>query len=248
MTATSDHNRGAVMADWLDLHGLTPKSCRALLQSDLPQLDQAGSQNDPAPIDLPTTEEARNLCLRALADAFPDNPTALERLETETAINFSPDLKRFPRAFTLHNDGQGRPYISCPWRGQPNDFLTLAHELGHALQLVLSDGRDMPPVTRETCAYLSEAWLVEYLLTISHDTAAPLHALWQRRRHQVLTQGSVALRASLATPTAPYDYNWNYPLAHRFAARIQERRTPPLIVGFFANLVPLTSLAKTPRT
>lgn len=248
MTKTTVPRRGAVMADWLDLHGLSPETCIAILESRQPSQKHTGLPKANLQLDMPSTKEAKGLCLDALTKAFPDKPAALVHLEADTVVNFSPDLDRFPRAFTLHNDGQGRPYISCPWSGRLSDFLTLAHELGHALQIILSEARDMPPIAREICAYLSEAWLIDHLTAIDHVTATPLKRIRQHRRNQVLSQGSSALLESLNTPTKPYDYNWNYPLAEHLASVLLERQNPSLVAAFFSGLTPLTRLTEAQQT
>jgi hypothetical protein len=135
----------AVMADWLALHGLDVATCRARLVQI--RITAAKPAPDPA-----TVQKA---VFDALILALPAGQRVLDRIRTEARIDLAPDPVRFPRAFTLHDDGRGLPFVSCPLKGRISDLLLLGHEIGHACQSLASGRADLRPVQRETAAYLA---------------------------------------------------------------------------------------------
>jgi len=156
-------------------------------------------------------------CAAAILMRMPQARNASIRVISRCTTNFSPDPNKYPRAFTLHDGGNGEPYVSCPWTGHLRDMLNLAHEFGHALQIVASEQREMPPVTRETCAILAEICYLSFLRDQAHPLHEPLHALVRLDMGPTFARSSNALLSALSDTHLKYEYHWNYPLARSIA-------------------------------
>ncbi|NUH64326.1 hypothetical protein HTT03_03285 [Sulfitobacter sp. S0837] len=223
------------MADWLAHNGLTPALCSSILQlhPDLSAASELKAGTDPTSY---TTQEAWELCARAASSRLPELEDAVHRVLNAAQVNFFPDLARYPRAFTLHDNGKGVPYISCPWQGCQNDLLTLAHEFGHALQIVASEERRMPPVLRETCASQSELWFIAELKKSDPTLSEKLARVFESRANYTFTRVEPELRAALTKPDQQYQYQWNYPLAQSLAWQFEQQLENGTMVSVFQNL------------
>jgi hemolysin-activating ACP:hemolysin acyltransferase len=119
--------------------------------------------------------------------------------------------------------GTGKPpEIRMFWQGSAADLVCLAHEVAHAVQLQLSTGSFMPPVARETCAFLGELALIDWARKTDTPLAAKLLSVWQEENEAYFGEDRDLLRSALADPTATYTYRMNYPLA-RAAAIVMHR-------------------------
>ena len=119
--------------------------------------------------------------------------------------------------------GTGKPpEIRMFWQGSAADLVCLAHEVAHALQLQLSAGSFMPPVARETCAFLGELALIDWARKTDTQLAAKLLNVWQEENEACFAEDCDLLRSALADPNASYTYRMNYPLA-RAAAIVMHR-------------------------
>ena len=230
MTATGQ----ASLADWLALHGLDPAELRSRLA--LMQAPAAIATPDPAL----AKDAVLPMVLDALGRALPGAEPVLQRLKTDVQIDLSPDPARFPRAFTLHDDGRGLPFVSCPLKGRMSDLLLVMHELGHACQSLAAGRADLPPVQRETAAYLAE----ELLLRADPDRALVLRALHRARTARIMARDGAAL--AQATMTTPYHYNWNYPIARDLAARATAHLPVTALWGVYTGKVEMAQLLRLP--
>jgi hypothetical protein len=208
------------ISDWLDFHNLKPETVERYLKTygfdtthDSPlgcvvMLDQA-LNNLPA-----TLPETLELFIKpALSCAFTDRTRIaglIDRLE------FLPlDYPTLPYAL---DRGKGLiPAIAMDWSGSPHDLLCLAHECGHGLQIILSDHALMPPVGRETCAFVAELLLMAYVKDREPRLFHSLCRTWAQDNKLYLGSDVKLLRAALEDPETPYHYRMNYPLA-RLAA------------------------------
>lgn len=220
----------ATMADWLALHGVTAQACRAALTAGEPV---PAKPADPAwPCD-PTALWRQVADL--LAPTFPVDDSLIERTWATTRTDFSPQITA--RAFTLHDDGTGHPLVAFRPKGRLSDLPTLAHEFGHAAQILASAGQPMPPVLREVCACLAERLVLRRLAVTDPDRARVAQAFMAGRglRHRQ------DLLVALDQPQATYSYNWNYPLA-RALVRGLDGLNPVALARLFAGHIPLTDL------
>lgn len=208
------------ISDWLNFHNLTPETVeRSLKTYELDTTNDSPlgcvSMPDQALNDLPATlpETLKLLIKPALSCAFADKTRIaglIDRLE------FLPlDQPISPYAL---DRGRGLiPTIAMGWSGSPHDLLCLAHECGHGLQIVLSDHALMPPVGRETCAFVAELLLMAYVKDREPDLFHSLRRAWAQDNKLYLESDIKLLRAALEDPETPYHYRMNYPLA-RLAA------------------------------
>lgn len=222
------------MAGWLALQDLTVAQCLALLDGhrlpDGPETQKGRAQDTPLVPDL-SAMAAWDLVAEAVAMLVPETASFVRQ---QAVVCFDPPQGR---AFTLHDAGAGVPLVACPWSGRARDLLTLAHEFGHAAQIMASPpGAAMPPVLRETCAFLAEAALLEHaagrgLLT---GVAPLLQQVWQADTQRLLGRQARPLRQALTRPEAAYDYGWNYPIARALALRLWQS-APITIPALFAG-------------
>lgn len=226
------------LSAWLALHGLTA----AMLERHLappPDLPPGPPPDPPLPV-AATPDDI----LARLMRAAPALAPALDQVQTRARFDLAPDRARFPRAFTLHDDGSGRPFVSCPCDGRAGDLLRLAHEIGHACQILANPGADLPPVLRETAAYLAEGLLVAGALAEGDPLAPALAARARADSHAIAARDGARLRAALADAAAdpPYSYRWNYPLARRLAQAALDGWPPADMAALVTAPPPLATL------
>ncbi|KUF08978.1 hypothetical protein AVJ23_20020 [Pseudoponticoccus marisrubri] len=161
-----------------------------------------------------------NMVLRAWCTRHPPLASLARETAARTVLELAPDMTRHPRPFTLHDIGGGRPYVSCACDGTPADLIRLAHEFGHAMQVIASGPAGMPPALRETCAYLSEAVTVRGVRAEDPGLAALIGQVRAAEAAQDLGSRASRLRQALADPDRPYDYDWNYPVARILSERL----------------------------
>ncbi len=103
--------------------------------------------------------------------------------------------------------------IAMRWQGTPADVLCLAHEAGHAAQFGLSGTDRMPPIARETCAFLAELMVIDFVQEHNAELCAGLRAAWDVDNDRYLGDDVDDLLGALKDPETPYHYRMNYPLA-----------------------------------
>lgn len=229
----------ATLDDWCRLHHITQQQVtRWLGKQDPPRDTQNSGLTD---ID---AGQVWHWSADAMAAALPAQRDAIFAARDMADVNTSPDIQRHPTAFTLHDAGQGRPYVSVPYTGSARDVLTLAHEFGHVIQILNTDAHLTPPVLREVCAFLAEGWLLEYLATFDTLLSDKVRAPWARS----VAVDFGARRAALLDafhqgPQTPYDYAWNYPLARRLALEAARTLDPQEQWQLFTGALDVTTLA-----
>jgi hypothetical protein len=95
--------------------------------------------------------------------------------------------------------------------------MLIAHEFAHALQIVASGGKFVPPVAREVCAFVGEAALLLRLRQIDDIRYTGLRQVWRRDDRKYLISDGRDLESALDNPDSAYRYNWNYPIARHLA-------------------------------
>ncbi len=125
---------------------------------------------------------------------------------------------KYPKAFT-YDLGHGRmPFVSIHQKHSAKFHLEMAHEFGHAVQLVASlDQRQgqtfMPPMYREWCAFLSELAFLDYMEGISQKLHSHIIAEWQNDNWAYFGDDLRAFRVALDGGCTFYEYEWNYPIS-----------------------------------
>lgn len=217
--------------NWLKINNLQKYDALEILDSSLCVPITAQSAR-PAPGVDPQVdaEQAWSLATSALLDFLPK--TAEMILHTSNAIprcltarEGTGEQGSRARPFTYDNGPGHLPFVSCDYRGSAADILDVVHEFTHALQIVVSHGDPMPPVARETCAFLGEAILIDWARRHRPTLAEHLGPAWQDAGAVYLGPDADALSRALRGASVPYDYRWNYPLARLAASALLREGT-----------------------
>ncbi len=223
------------LADWLALHEIDPPFCRHILRAAAEEA--AGAPNDQAE---PVREEpaldperAWHSVVEAMCNCLPAQRRFIE--ESFEKISRKPVSSANParRALTLDNGSTSYPTIIYTDRGKSSDMLLMAHEFAHALQIVASGGKFVPPVAREVCAFIGEAALLSRLRQTDDIRYAGLRQVWRRDDRKYLISDGRDLESALDNPDSAYRYNWNYPIARHLANRTCGAHDPQRAWGIF---------------
>jgi hypothetical protein len=205
------------MAAWLALHGLDAGRCRRILER---AAKHRPARVEPRALRRPVTlsaEETWNHSAAAFARAFPDSTAAVAEVARTARTDFRPPAPARSRPFTLHDGGDGRPWVFCPFTGTAADALAIAHEFGHALQTVLARGAFLPPMLREAAAIQAERIALAGFEELKHPDAPLLAAAFAAASRRTFAVPLARLEAALDRPSEPYSYAWNYPPARVLA-------------------------------
>jgi len=222
-TPRPDGRTDETMTGWLSCNRLDPARCNALLDriDRPPALPHASSaHHGTLPADADT---ALHLAAAAFGAAFPDLASMAADTCGAAAWHLIPAPEKPEPAFTLDRGPAMPPLVSLHCRGRAADLLALAHEFGHAVQIMATNRAvtgPMPPLARELCAFLSELALIEWL-----------EAQGDPAMHQVISahladdaiyfgRDAAVLHEALGDPGRPYDHRWNYPPARWLAPRM----------------------------
>jgi hypothetical protein len=237
--ANDKGENNATVADWLTAHDLTSDTCQRLLKAGCEALSLQSSPKPPR-FDAPVTTPPGHLwktCGQILSDHLPGLQTEIATVLSEVRVTFAPPPFRYRRAFTLHDDGRGTPYVYMPWRGVLADVPVLSHEFGHAVQVLASAGRDLPPAMREACALVAEDRICHALANDPLSQVDPalqqLAVLVQARAHHFLHVEANALRDVLRTSDAQMNYRWNYPIAQAFVTLVAQSDEADMVKSLF---------------
>lgn len=231
-----------LFSSYLNLHGLDRTAALDILAawragsvSGIPAqlLASAPDQAQVSPSRLTQEECLTQLVVPAFEAAF-KQPDIWSRICAE--IEFS----------TLAPQGDGIPYtmdrgpdqpvlIALSWEGSSDDVVILAHEVAHALQIIFSDHRQMPPLAREVCAFLGELVVIAHARTAAPNLYPALCDVWQRENEAYLGSDLDMLEAILADPQAHYHYRQNYPVARLAAIELFNRGAGEWLGRFFAS-------------
>lgn len=135
---------------------------------------------------------------------------------------------------TIDHGAGHSPEIYMAWRGTAEDLVCLAHEVAHAVQIQLSGGALMPPVARETCAFLGELSLIAYARRMEPELAALLVQVWRDENKRYLGADCDALTQSLGDLNSAYDYRMNYPLARMAAVALFNKSDKTVLQSLFS--------------
>ncbi len=226
--------------DWLDLHMLDAAlvhdvlaAYRAGTLSSHPFPEQALRDQMEETVRLPAQSECfADIVVPALASGLDENAEVMEALHGIEFAELPADGPSIPYAV---DPGSGDPpVVVMAWQGRVEDLACLAHECAHALQIRLSGHDTMPPVARETCAFLGELLLVDH--AGRHDLAlfGALLQTWSAENATYLGADLDALSDAVSDPGMAYDYRQNYPVARLAAVQLFGRRAEHGLRNLFA--------------
>lgn len=222
--------------DWLELHGLNLKSSKeavvGIRRFYLPSVCEPRVDDFNIAAD-----EAWLFAAQAILDFAP---------ELSSDVNFiyeccEKDLhaEANDKPFTKERGEHQTPFVSLSYQGAPADALCVAHEFGHALQYHLSKNRFIPPVLRELAAFVSEKTFLDYIQKNRNELYEPLHSAWQQDNRVYCVDDAENLSDALKSPTSPYTYRMNYPLARLLSDVMFETLPKGEILKVFHGSLPL---------
>ncbi|MFC7369318.1 hypothetical protein [Vreelandella zhaodongensis] len=225
-------NEGSMFTctDWLTLHGLSAPRVKGIIASFGPgkfehlppplNTDRKASLENAFISNKLSSQERcyRNFVVPALVSVF-DNESEVRHLLCNH-VEFRALSASEEAPYTICQGSGEPPVILMDWRGQPEDLLCLAHEAAHALQILLSNHELMPPVARETCAFIGELLLLDYVETHVPYLHGPLLDVWHSENSFYLGDCVDLLIDALNHPELSYHYYQNYPLARLAAVQM----------------------------
>ncbi|MCC5900666.1 MAG: hypothetical protein JJT87_01895 [Halomonas sp.] len=216
--------------DWLALHGLSAPGVKGVISAFFagkfeclpPFLSpdrKASVGNDSISNKLSSQESCyKNIVVPALARAFDNESEVQHLLCNYVELRSLNNCKEAP--YTLCK-GRGKPpAVFMDWYGRVEDLVCLVHETAHALQILLSKHELMPPVARETCAFVGELLLLDYVKAHLPNFYAVFLDVWHSENSFYLDSCVDALMDALNHSKIPYHYYQNYFLARLAAVQI----------------------------
>lgn len=227
------HNLG----DWLDLHGLDDQTCRHLLdqiKKERAEIPANGDIPDPQSAGL-NPDEVWTKVVSAMCRFLPEHQGVIEEtFERSTKIAVAARGKS-RKALTIDHGPAKYPTIMYNYFDEISDLFVVAHEFGHALQIRASEGLFMPPVMRETCAFLSEGAILSSCSNEPAYIAENSVRYWRKSNKRYFGNLATRLEKSLKNDSVIYEYDWNYPIARFLALRISAQFSRELIWDVFSG-------------
>ncbi len=207
------------MVNWMDAHNLSAIACAQGLAVARKLYPSEKTVDNPKH-DLGITEVfAWRLAYLAFEFAYPSLADTARTVYEEAPKCLLADSVKYPDPFT-YDLGRGTPpFVSSHFQGNFHDVMSIAHEFGHAVQIVqsnnikLTQSKSLPPVTRECCAFLSELSLLLYTSLYVVPLSQGLLFTWESDSSSYLGPIADVFEKDIADENSRYDYRWNYPLA-----------------------------------
>lgn len=215
------------LSDWLALHELDAVACRRILDAAAREAacEPAGHNKRSALGSYyalgPEADWLRTA--DAMRAFFPAQWSIIDDTFQKTVKTLVEQRNKYPRALTLDNGPTTYPTILYSYLGKPSDSLVIAHEFGHALQIRASQGKLVPPIIREVCAFIGEMALLSHALCSDAAQYSRIFKVWHRDNRKYLGTNRDHLNLALSRPETPYNYSWNYPIARYLAIQISQR-------------------------
>jgi len=217
--------------DWLDFHGLDSGVVQKVIAArrggqlhDAPDLHAVGlSQSVREHGDIGTRPEAlSDIVIPALA-TFLGEGTDVRGLLHRVDFTEPADTENVAPPYTADLGKGQAPRVEMAWHGTFDDVNCLAHEAAHALQILLSKHETMPPVARETCAFLGELAVIEHARNRRPELFGALCEVWRKENEAYLGRDLDALSRAVADLATPYHYRQNYLIARLVAVEMFRR-------------------------
>jgi len=214
------------ISDWLTLHDLKAPVLRDVLTAYyMGELKDHLSEVE----ELPTPPNAalrlgsqaecfKTYVIPALVEGFSEQVNLGQILQSSEFKELADFKVCWP--YTVDRGVDLPPLVVMNWGGQPTDLMCLAHEAAHALQIILSGNDTMPPIARETCAFIGELLLLRFAQKNDPALHLELEQVWLAENEHYLLENLDTLSDGLLNPGTPYHYNQNYPLARLAAVQL----------------------------
>lgn len=182
--------------------------------------------------DCVTANSAWTKCAEAACRVLPDLKHEINAVKAEAPKCLEPKPGKQARPFTCDFGFGSLPFVSLNYHGTDKDILSMAHEFGHALQIVASwqqSCKSMPPLARECCAFFLELAFID-----SFEESMPTLVQSHRASDDVyFGRDGQLLNIALNDAALPYSYAWNYPIARYAARRFFDDLSSEQITGLF---------------
>lgn len=213
------------LSDWLALHDLDPSLCRQILSAVAGQVgSQTADQEEFTSEDYALDPDVAWLrVVDAMCAFFPTQRSIIEdtfEKMFKVRVNYS---KKPQRALTLDNGNNDYPLVLYTYCGKASDFMVVAHEFAHALQIVASRGKFVTPIIREVCAFVGEMALLSRSQNTDEAQYLELRQIWHKDDQKYFISDGKHLDIALHNPDADYRYYWNYPIARYLAIEISKK-------------------------
>lgn len=230
--------------DWLSLHQLNPNliwhllnlieagGFHALIKTYLLDVEIADSNTTFVPAS--QSDVYHQYLKPALISYFEEEnkETINNILSNKIKFTNPENLEDLP--FTLFQGKNKAALISMSWSGKEEDWICLAHEVGHALQLHLSIS-EMPPIAREVCAFLCEMILLEHLKVNQNETYQKLLITWLNQNEFYIHDCADLLIDAINYADNQYHYYQNYPIAKIISILIYSSKQVTRVKQLFAS-------------
>jgi hypothetical protein len=229
------------LSDWLTLHELDVVTCRGLLEAAAQEGADGSRPTPPLSIEgkVFDPEAAWTRAAEAMRQFLPGHNVIIDEIYKHTVRVMLNSRGTRKKALTVDNGPTSYPAIFFRHSNEPSDALIVAHEFGHALQLRASQGRFVPPVMREVCAFISEATLLAHAQHNSDADWLDLSITWQKDDRRYFGSRLESLEQALPRMETPYSYAWNYPIARYLASRLRILYFPDMIWRAFEGRLSL---------
>ncbi|BCH23180.1 hypothetical protein MesoLjLb_29650 [Mesorhizobium sp. L-8-3] len=232
------------LSDWLALHDLDPSLCERLLDAAARRFareptDDGEFASETCAFD---RETAWLRAVEALCAFFPWASGTIRFAFENTSRILVKEARHRRRAVTLNDAGNGFPLILYTYRGTASDWIVIAHEFGHALQAVASEGRFVAPAIREVCAFVGEITLISHMRILGDDRSLRLQRAWARDDLKYLGTDREELESVLSRPDSPYRYSWNYPIARYLSIEICQKMAREHVWAVFEGKVQMQKI------
>lgn len=205
--------------DWLHLHDLSaPMLLEFLEQIEMPPAPEKDISSPPKMPSRLSFEQALEWITDGIHIYFPERSPHFTNLIDQIQFETQQEGMDYP---CVTFDGLGtQPTVYCDFDGSPEDVLMLAHECGHAIQFLVAQKDFIPPIWRETFAFLTELILVQHAETKSNEMGAYLRWEMKQGNQRYFGKDLRDLSGALLLKNRGYYYRANYTPARILAYRI----------------------------
>ncbi|MGL5008845.1 MAG: toxin-activating lysine-acyltransferase [Paracoccaceae bacterium] len=201
--------------DWLEVHGFEQHDLVARLQeiSIAHRADTPVAHTEP----MMCAQEAWRATVGALTAAFPNNSSIIQSVAESVRLVSDADA-----SVTCTRRINGQAEVRVRFDRPSVGIARMAHEFGHALQLVLLPNHKIPPVEREFAAFVTELIAIDQFTLENPDFTEALHAARDNRADYFRKKCGDILLFDLSA-NSNYRYEWNYPISYELASAAVNR-------------------------
>lgn len=224
------------LQDWLNLHQLeleeVARYCEMIANMPLVDNQTVGASHvDKLRFDFDGCLD--NLVKPSLVKLLKGSDDVAKMISDAKISLYEPDKIAMP--YTEYCKDIRAPRIHLAWTGEAKDIICLVHECAHAVQMLMSNFEFMPPIARETCAFLGELSLIRFARQLNKTLYSNLSSAWHLDNQHYWIQYLLRLVNGLKSSSSRYVYSHNYPLARVAAMVLFQSKNETDFTQFFAS-------------